>query len=47
MANQERRGNREKKKPKAIKPNAPLQATPFARPGVAAAVKGTGGKKGK
>lgn len=47
MANRERRGNREKKKPKAEKVAAPPQASPFSRPGAAVAPKSAGGKKGK
>jgi hypothetical protein len=47
MANREQRGNREKRKPKAEKANAPpAQTSPFARQGVAA-VKGKVHKKGR
>jgi hypothetical protein len=48
MANRERRGNREKRKPKAEKPKAPAaaQASPFARaPG--GNPKGSSGKKSR
>ena len=31
MANREQRGNREKRKPKAAKPDTPVRTSPFAR----------------
>ena len=48
MANREQRGNREKRKPKAEKPKAPVQISSFtARPQVASNPKGGTGKKGR
>jgi hypothetical protein len=48
MANREQRGNREKRKPKAEKANAPpAQTSPFARGQGVANIKSKGGKKGR
>ena len=48
MANREQRGNREKKKPKAAKPNTPsAQTSPFARGASGSDLKSKGTKKGR
>lgn len=46
MASGERRGNREAKKPKAVKPKDPVPASPFANAGKGKPVAGpSGGRK--
>jgi hypothetical protein len=47
MANREQRSSREKRKPKAEKPKAPVQAASFARPQATGNLKGSAGKKGR
>jgi hypothetical protein len=47
VANREQRSNREKRKPKAKKPKAPAQVSPFANPQAAGNCKGDSGKKAR
>lgn len=47
MANRHQNSNREKRKPKAAKPKAPLPASSFTRPAIGASPKSSGGKKDK